>query len=195
MASWVQTKVKPIIPSPIWRTGSPVGGQPAGLKSLRMFGGHESVLPSIAEFPNRFLSRAASFSVYLAGASPTRLRSNTHGPQGRSIPSGPVRGGRGSFMYARREEPQSCSSRREAYERVDEVSIPNRRPHSRFRTALGAASRTAVSNGQPTRSEKLRPRAGRVNLSRYPRRLSRGYCRVPRQPRRPVAGTSAFLSA
>ena len=64
-----------------------------------------------------------------------------------------------------------------------------------FTTPCATASRTVVSNAASTWLEKLRPYATHVNLSRYPRRLSRGNCRVPRQHPRAVAGTSAFLFA
>jgi len=62
-------------------------------------------------------------------------------------------------------------------------------------TSPPAVSRAAVSNAAPSWLGKLRSRATRVNLSRRPRRLSRGNCRVLQQPPRRVAGTSAFLFA
>jgi len=79
----------------------------------------------------------------------------------------------------------------EAYGPTVPVSIARGLPAALPTTA----SRTGVSNAASCWFGKLRPRYVRVNLGRYPRRLSRGNCRVPRQLRRPVAGTSAFLFA
>jgi len=162
---------------------------PTGLlSSLVMFYRHGS-----SHSGRRTLRGTASGSFEprsMCSAPPVRLCLSYTTPAGPALQESP-RGLGGGLSFFEPGTAVLFLTRWKAYGCTARVSIAAGLPA----TSRPTVSRTGVSNVALTWLGKLRPCAVHVNLSRYPRRLSRGNCRVPRQPSRPVAGTSAFLFA